>query len=153
MAVVNVNQLGDYWQQRPDIPATLPLSESDFAGMQALGMDEVRLIVHWSRLEPARGQFDTIVIDTPPMVNISDARVLARYSDAVILVLRSNVTTRDAALGAKRRFAEDGIQVFGTILNGWNPNTPGYGYYRNYYAGYYHYYGREEETEAEVKQS
>jgi capsular exopolysaccharide synthesis family protein len=102
----------------------------------------------------ARGQFDTIVIDTPPMVNISDARVLARYADAVVLVLRSNVTTRDAALGAKRRFAEDGIQVFGTILNGWNPNTPGYGYYRNYYAGYYHYYGKEtEEKEAEVKQS
>ena len=104
-------------------------------------------------LPMARGQFDTIVIDMPPMVNISDARVLARYSDAVILVIRSNVTTRDAALGAKRRFAEDGIQVFGTILNGWNPNTPGYGYYRNYYAGYYHYYGKDEEKPVEVKQS
>src|SRR6185436_15023748 len=106
-------------------------------------------------LAAARGQFDTIVIDTPPMVNISDARVLARYADAVILVVRSSVTTRDAALGAKRRFAEDGIPIFGTILNGWNPNTPGYGYYRSYYQGYYHYYGHdaEKETEAEVKQS
>ena len=28
----------------------------------------------------------------------------------------------------------------GTILNSWNPNTPGYSYYRYYYAGYYHYY-------------
>jgi endoglycosylceramidase len=55
---VNVNQLGDYWQQRTDIPATLPLTDSDFAGMQALGMDVVRLIVHWSKLEPARGRFD-----------------------------------------------------------------------------------------------
>src|SRR4051795_3318862 len=55
---VNVNQLGDYWQQRPDIPATLPLSEDDFAAMQALGMNEVRVIVHWSKLEPARGSFD-----------------------------------------------------------------------------------------------
>src|SRR4051794_28139917 len=55
---VNVNQLGDYWQQRPDIPATLPLSEQDFEAMRALGMDEVRLIVHWSKLEPARGSFD-----------------------------------------------------------------------------------------------
>src|SRR3954447_16396250 len=55
---VNVNQLGDYWQQRPDIPATLPLTEDDFAGIQALGMNEVRLLVHWSKLEPRRGQFD-----------------------------------------------------------------------------------------------
>ncbi|MEA2494494.1 MAG: endoglycosylceramidase [Thermoleophilaceae bacterium] len=55
---VNVNQLGDYWQQRSDIPATFPLTEEDFAGIQALGMNGVRLIVHWSKLEPARGQFD-----------------------------------------------------------------------------------------------
>ena len=75
------------------------------------------------------------------MVNISDARVVARFADAVILVLRSALTTRDAALLAKRRFAEDGIQVLGTILNYWNPQTPGYGYYRYYYAGYFHYYG------------
>ena len=89
----------------------------------------------------AREKFDTVVIDTPPMVNISDARVVARFADAVILVLRSALTTRDAALLAKRRFAEDGIQVLGTILNYWNPQTPGYGYYRYYYAGYFHYYG------------
>jgi len=75
------------------------------------------------------------------MVNIPDARVMARLADGVILVLRSALTTRDAALLAKQRFEDDGIPLMGTILNNWNPNTPGYGYYRNYYAGYYHYYG------------
>lgn len=103
-------------------------------------------LVHSPRLPEllklARERFDTVIIDTPPMVNISDARVVGRFADAVILVLRSAVTTRDAALLAKRRFAEDGIQVLGTILNYWNPKTPGYGYYRYYYAGYYHYYGQ-----------
>ena len=88
-----------------------------------------------------RKEFDTVVIDTPPMVNIPDARVMARLADGVILVLRSALTTRDAALLAKQRFVDDGIPLMGTILNNWNPNTPGYGYYRNYYAGYYHYYG------------
>ena len=75
------------------------------------------------------------------MVNIADARMFGGYADALILVLRSGVTTRDAALMAKNRFADDGIPVLGTILNFWNPKTPGYGYYQNYYAGYYHYYG------------
>ena len=45
-----------------------------------------------------RGKFDMVLIDTPPMVNISDARIVARLSDALILILRSAVTTRDAAL-------------------------------------------------------
>jgi len=88
-----------------------------------------------------RPQFDMILVDTPPMVNIPDARVLGRLADGVIMILRSAMTTRDAALLAKQRFVDDGIPLMGTILNNWNPNTPGYGYYRHYYAGYYHYYG------------
>jgi capsular exopolysaccharide synthesis family protein len=92
-------------------------------------------------LELARESFDTVVVDTPPMVNIADARVVGRFADALILIVRSGVTTRDAAQLAKARFAEDGTPVLGTILNFWNPRTPGYGYYKYYYAGYYHYYG------------
>jgi len=92
-------------------------------------------------LRVLREQFDTVLIDTPPMVNIPDARVMGRLADGVILILRSAHTTRDAALLAKQRFLDDGIEVMGTILNNWNPNTPGYGYYRNYYEGYFHYLG------------
>jgi capsular exopolysaccharide synthesis family protein len=92
-------------------------------------------------LRVARESFDTVFIDTPPMVNIADGRVLGRLADGLIMIVRSGVTTRDAALLAKARFAEDGINLLGTILNGWNPKTPGYSYYRYYYAGYYHYYG------------
>jgi succinoglycan biosynthesis transport protein ExoP len=87
----------------------------------------------------ARDRFDTVIVDTPPMVNIADARVVARFGDATILVVRSGVTTRDAALLAKARFAEDGIAILGTILNFWNPKTPGYAYYRYNYEGYLHY--------------
>ncbi len=103
-------------------------------------------LLHSQRLSElmalAREKFDSVIIDTPPMVNIADARVLGRLSDALILVVRSGSTTRDAALLAKTRFAEDGTPVLGTILNHWNPKTPGYGYYKYYYAGYYHYYGQ-----------
>lgn len=91
-------------------------------------------------LKVARQTFDTVVVDTPPMVNMADARILARYGDGLILVVRSGSTTRDAALLAMGRFADDGIPVLGTILNFWNPKTPGYSYYRYYYAGYHHYY-------------
>jgi polysaccharide biosynthesis transport protein len=109
-------------------------------------------LVHSDRLPELIGilrrRFDTVVIDTPPMVNISDARMLARHGDALILVVRSAVTTRDAAALAQKRFAEDGIPVMGVILNGWNPKTPGYHYHRYYYDGYQHYYGRADRQEA-----
>ena len=109
-------------------------------------------LVHSSRLpeliQILRRKFDTVIIDTPPMVNISDARMLARHGDALILVVRSGVTTRDAASLAGRRFAEDGIPLSGVILNGWNPHTPGYHYYRYYYAGYHHYYGDKSEIDS-----
>jgi endoglycosylceramidase len=55
---VNTNQLGDYYQADPALESTVPLTEDDFAQMAAVGFDSVRLIVHWSLLEPRRGVFD-----------------------------------------------------------------------------------------------
>jgi capsular exopolysaccharide synthesis family protein len=84
-----------------------------------------------------RKEFDTVLIDTPPMLQISDARVVGRLADGVILVLKAGQTTRDMALAATQRFAEDGTPVLGTILNQWNPNsTTGYGYYSDYHQYY-----------------
>jgi succinoglycan biosynthesis transport protein ExoP len=91
-------------------------------------------------LQRLRRDYDAILIDTPPMLQIPDARVLGRLADAVILVIRAAETTRDAAQAARQRFAEDGTPVLGTILNDWNPRyAPGYGYYR-YYDRYYRRY-------------
>jgi endoglycosylceramidase len=55
---VNVNQLGDYFQGNPAVPATLPFSRADLEQIAALGMNSVRLLVHWSRLEPQPGVRD-----------------------------------------------------------------------------------------------
>ena len=52
---VNVNQLGDYFQGSPTTPATMPFSRHDFERIAALGLNSVRLLVHWSLLEPRPG--------------------------------------------------------------------------------------------------
>jgi capsular exopolysaccharide synthesis family protein len=85
-------------------------------------------------LEHVREEFDAVLIDTPPMMQMADARVLGKMADAVILVVRSGQTTRDAAKAAAARFDEDGVFVLGTILNDWSPNLGGYGYYDHYQA-------------------
>jgi capsular exopolysaccharide synthesis family protein len=86
-----------------------------------------------------KNEYDMILIDTPPMLQMTDARVAGRLADAVILVARSGQTTRDAILAAKDRLSEDSIRVLGTILNDWDPKKAPGGYYGQYK---YNYYGK-----------
>ncbi|MDR2998395.1 MAG: cellulase family glycosylhydrolase [Microbacterium sp.] len=55
---VNVNQLVDFYQARPDVPVNRPLTEQDYSDMAALGFDVVRLNISWSALEPKQGSLD-----------------------------------------------------------------------------------------------
>ncbi len=71
-------------------------------------------------LEHARNIFDIVLIDTPPLLQFSDARVIGRASDAVVLVTRSGRTTRDDVLAFRQRLAEDTTPMIGYILNDWN---------------------------------
>jgi succinoglycan biosynthesis transport protein ExoP len=92
-------------------------------------------------LAACRESFDAVLIDTPPVGNLADARVVAQRADGLILVARSGVTSRDAARLAKSRFEEDGSPLLGSILNCWDPSASGQGHYYGYYDGYYRYYG------------
>ena len=84
-------------------------------------------------------EFDMIFIDTPPMLQIPDARVIGRLTSGVVLVVRAGKTTKDAAVAARARLREDGVRVLGTVMNDWNPkHSPG-GFY-GYYDGYHKYY-------------
>jgi len=88
----------------------------------------------------ARAEYDMVLIDTPPMLAMADARIIARHADGVVLVARTGHTTRDALEQAAARLAEDGARVLGAILNDWNPKKSGhYGYY-GYYKRYGNYY-------------
>jgi Mrp family chromosome partitioning ATPase len=94
------------------------------------------------------GQHDPAIIDTPPMMTMADARVVARHADGVVLVVRATRTSRDSLRDAYRRFSEDGSRVLGAILNDWNPKKSGrYGYYR-YYFKYKHYYTPQDKADA-----
>ncbi len=82
-----------------------------------------------SLIEQFRRQFNVVLIDTPPLLNLADARVLGRISDGVILVIRAGRVRWEAAMAAEQRLYEDGITVLGTVLNDWDPKQNGYGVY------------------------
>jgi capsular exopolysaccharide synthesis family protein len=72
-----------------------------------------RLKLLLQRVEPL---FDWIIIDSPPAVPVSDASVLAKACDGVLLVVRSNSTPVDMAKRARQEFPEE--MLVGVLLNG-----------------------------------
>ena len=80
-----------------------------------------------------RCDFDIVIIDTPPMLHMADARILASHAQGVILVVRAGMTKREEATKARDLFDRDSVRMVGTILNDFNPNKSGlYDYYRSY---------------------
>ncbi len=85
-------------------------------------------------------QYDHIVLDTPPALSVTDAVVLSPRADAVILVIRSGKTTKQALRRARDILAQVNAKVVGVLLNAVDLSSPDYYYYYEYqgkYAGYY----------------
>ena len=74
-----------------------------------------------SRLLPRfRQEFDYVLVDAPPCLEFADARIMARYAEKLLLVVRANYTYRKTANAAVQRLLLDGIPVMGVILNRWD---------------------------------
>jgi succinoglycan biosynthesis transport protein ExoP len=86
-------------------------------------------------LRRLRRDFDFVLLDSPAMLYLSDARILAGMSDGVILVVRARHTDREALMTAAQRFSSDGTPLLGSILNDWDPRRGSAPYYnqRDYY--------------------
>ena len=101
-------------------------------------------------IEVARENFDTVIIDTPPMLAIADGRILAKHADSVLMVLRAGKTTRSDGQMAIQRFSSDGSIVLGTVLLDWDPRRNGYGYDYKYYSRHAAYYTDSTEQKPET---
>ena len=84
-----------------------------------------------------RGCYDTVLVDTPPVLQVSDARLLGRLADGVILVVRAGKTLREAVRSAQERLDQDGTVVLGTVLNNWEPRATNSRYYDLYCREFY----------------
>jgi len=80
-------------------------------------------------IDACRNQFDTILVDVPPVLYFADARVLAPATDGVVLVIRSGVTNRDSAMRAYQQIQSDGLTLLGTVLTAYDSA----GYNKHYY--------------------
>lgn len=84
-------------------------------------------------LDKALEQYDMVLIDTPPVLAVTDAQILANQCDGTILVIKSGETEVEAATKAKELLLAANGKLLGTVLNNKNINQ----------SHYYYYYGNE----------
>lgn len=84
-------------------------------------------------IEEVSTQYDMILIDTPPIVAVTDAAILAQESDGVILVLAAGEVDKKYAQKAKELLDKVGAKILGVVLNKVNMKTSEYHYI--YYQG------------------
>ncbi len=95
---------------------------------ELLGSETFRLLI-----ENASRSFDVVLVDAPPILAITDAQILSRITDGVILVARANQTKKEELVKAKKLLDQVQANVLGVVLHGVDSKE----------TAYYYYYGAE----------
>lgn len=90
-------------------------------------------------LTELRAAYDFVVVDTPPLLAVSDPTVVAPRADGVILVFRMTKAARPAAERAREQLAAIGANCLGVVVNGYTDVSSGYASYSYGAGGGYRY--------------
>lgn len=88
-------------------------------------------------LDQAKARFDRVIIDSPPVVAVTDAAILSTITDGTVLVVRAFATSKDLARHALRSLRDVGVKMAGCVLNAVNLSRHEYKY------SYYYQYKRD----------
>lgn len=99
-------------------------------------------------LEVLREQYDFVLIDTPPVLAVTDPGIVSARVDGVIMALRIRKNGRPGALRARKILRDLDANMLGIVVNGIDHRSGAYGYYSNYRRGYGNYggYGQSQES-------
>jgi succinoglycan biosynthesis transport protein ExoP len=79
----------------------------------------------------AMADYQFVLIDAPPLLNVTDGRILATMVDGAILVVRGGITPRELAQQAQFHVRDVGAHLIGVVLN--DVDLRHNGYYQSYY--------------------
>jgi capsular exopolysaccharide synthesis family protein len=98
-------------------------------------------------------RYDFVFFDSPPIMGVSDAAILASEIDMVIQVIQYRRYPQPMNIRAKQMIEKVGGTLIGIVLNNINMSQDeSYYYYSGYYHGYYYYSKNEEEQDAEARE-
>ena len=120
------------------------LQDTPVAGLQVLTSgvtpdDPGRLIESLrlrQLLSDLREHYDVVIVDTPPVLLVNDAVIIARAVDGTCLMVESGRTSSKLVVDMKNRFEDAGLEPLGTVLTKMNFYTTGYGAYVKAYKTY-----------------
>ena len=84
-------------------------------------------------------RYEFILFDAPPLLNVSDAMVLAQRVDGVVLVVRAGKTSRGALRNVADLLSKSRTEILGVVLNDIDFKRERYYYYYHHYRDYYAY--------------
>ena len=88
-------------------------------------------------LKKFEGTYNHIILDSPPILAVTDSAILGTHTDGLVLVLRSGETEQRAAERAVDQVRRVGVRVFGAVLNEVASTTVEESYYMQYYYSYH----------------
>lgn len=107
---------------------------------ELLGSEQMKNV-----LQRAKEQYDYVLIDTPPVMPVTDALIVGRFVDGMIFVIASAEVKVEMARDVKNQLVNAGANILGVVLNKVRSEHHGYGY------GYYYYYGNDGEKHKKSK--
>ena len=107
---------------------------------ELLGSEQMKNV-----LQRAKEQYDYVLIDTPPVMPVTDALIVSRFVDGMILVIASAEVKVEMARDVKNQLVNAGANILGVVLNKVRSEHHGYGYW------YYYYYGNDGEKHKKSK--
>ena len=100
------------------------------------------------------GEWDMILLDSPPIVAVTDASMISQEIDAMVMVIKAGETDREAFRRAVKSLIGIQVPLAGVVVNGISRRTSKdtYYYYYQYYQHYYGgYYGSDSEEKEEAE--
>lgn len=150
MAVPQAPGVADYWRGEATLDEVLHRDEATGAWVVPcgrLGIDPVKVLGSpqmREMLAALADRFDLVVVDSPPLMAVSDARLLAPDMDASVFAVRWGRTPREIVHQGLKDLVETGAQVSGVVLTMVDPEKHaryGFGDSGYYYQGVKSYYG------------
>ncbi|RUO41624.1 tyrosine-protein kinase [Pseudidiomarina aestuarii] len=123
-----------------DIIVSSPIENMQFMPRGTAAPNPSELLMHprmTELLEAASNDFDYVLIDTPPVLAVTDASIVGRYAGTTLLVARFGMTPTKEMVQTVKRFNQNGVEVKGVILNSVERKASAYyGYGYGYHYGY-----------------
>ncbi len=88
-------------------------------------------------LEALYTMYDFVIIDSPPLMGMSDSIYLSRIVDGSVIVIKAGETTKQVLSETKKIYRNINAKILGVVLNGIKESDLKYNYYSNYYSSYF----------------